>query len=68
MGLLKGCIIIVVIVMVATSLMPVNHRFFKNSFTFKYIQPVAITLKKVSREDINAKYNEKMDKRGVEDQ
>jgi membrane protein required for colicin V production len=62
MGFLKGCIIIVVVVSVLTSFFPANSRLFKKSYTFKYILPVVAALKKVTREDIKTKYDEKIGK------
>ncbi|MHB8131931.1 MAG: CvpA family protein [Mobilitalea sp.] len=62
LGLLKGCIIIVVLVMVSNSFLPINSSFFKKSHTIKYVLSVTDTLKKVTREDIKTKYNEKVGK------
>ena len=60
LGFLKGCILVAVMVMLLTALLSPKHSFFKNSSTMKYVLPVAAALKKVSREDIKAKYNEKI--------
>lgn len=62
LGFLKGCIIVAVIVMVLTAFLPANSSLFKKSFTIRYILPVVALLKKVSHEDIKAKYNEKVRK------
>jgi membrane protein required for colicin V production len=62
LGFLKGCIIIVVVVTVLTSFFPANSRPLKGSYTYKHILPVIAVLKKVSREDIKAKYDEKIGK------
>ncbi len=60
LGFLKGCILVAVMVMVLTAFLSANNSFFKKSSTMKYILPVMAALKKVTREDIKAKYNEKM--------
>lgn len=60
LGFLKGCILVAVMVMVVTAFFSANNSLFKNSSMMKYILPVTTVLKKVTREDIKAKYNEKM--------
>jgi membrane protein required for colicin V production len=62
LGFLKGCIIIAVVVMVLTSFLPARNGLLKKSFTIKYVLPVTALLKKVTHEDIKAKYNEKIGK------
>lgn len=60
LGFLKGCILVAVMVMVVTAFLSPNNTLFKNSSLMKYILPVTAVLKKVTREDIKAKYDEKM--------
>lgn len=60
LGFLKGYIIISVLVTVLTVFLPANNSFFKKSSTIKYFLPVTAALKKVTRGDIKAKYNEKV--------
>lgn len=62
LGFLKGCIIVSVIVMILTTFLPAKSSLFKKSRTIKYILPVISILKKVTHEDIKAKYNEKIGK------
>ena len=59
LGFLKGCIIVSVAVMVLTVFLSADSSLFKKSSTIKYILPVTAALKKVTRGDIEAKYNEK---------
>ena len=59
LGFLKGCILVAVAVMVLTAFLPANHGIFKGSSTIKYILSVTAVLKKVTRGDIKAKYDEK---------
>ncbi len=63
LGFIKGVIIIAVVVMALTSFLSPNIGFLKTSHSIKYIRPVVLVLKKVSREEIRAKYNEKMGKK-----
>jgi len=60
LGFLKGCIIIAVAVIVLTAFLSSNSSFLGKSATIKYILPITAALKKVTREDIKAKYNEKI--------
>jgi membrane protein required for colicin V production len=62
LGFLKGCLIVSLIVLVVTASDSAKSSFFKKSHTVKYVLPVASILKKVTREDIKAKYNEKIGK------
>ena len=60
---MKGCIIIAVVVMVFTTFFLVNSSLFKKSHTIRYIRAGNAILKKVTREDIKAKYDEKLGKK-----
>jgi len=60
LGFLKGCVIIAVVVMVLTTFLSPDNRFFRKSSTIKYILAVTAVLKKVTRGDIKAKYDEKV--------
>jgi membrane protein required for colicin V production len=62
LGFLKGCIIVCVVVMVLTAFLPGYTSLFKKSSTIKYILPVTAALKKVTHDEIKAKYNEKIGK------
>jgi len=62
LGFLKGCIIVSVVVIVLTAFLSTNSSLFKKSSTIKYILPVTTMLKKVTRGDIKAKYDEKVGK------
>ena len=62
LGFLKGCLIVSLIVLVVTASDSAKSSFFKKSHTVKYVLPVASILEKVTREDIKAKYNEKIGK------
>ena len=62
LGFLKGYLIVCVMVIVLTLFFAVNSGLFKKSHTIKYILPVTSMLKKVTREDIKAKYNEMVGK------
>ena len=59
LGFLKGCILVAVLVTVLTTFLSANNSLFKKSSTMKYIRLVTTVLKKVTREDIKAKYEEK---------
>jgi membrane protein required for colicin V production len=62
LGFLKGCLIVSLMVLVLTVSDSAKSGFFKKSHTVKYVLPVAAMLKKVTHEDIKAKYNEKIGK------
>jgi membrane protein required for colicin V production len=62
LGFLKGCIVITAVVMIFTTFLPAYSRLYKKSHTIKYISFVTAVLKKVTREDIKAKYNEMIGK------
>jgi membrane protein required for colicin V production len=60
LGFLKGYLIVAVVVMVLHAFLPADNELFKTSRTIKYILPVTALFKKVTHEDIKAKYNEKV--------
>jgi len=62
LGFLKGCIIVSIAVIVLTAFLSKDSDLFKKSSTIKYILPATAILKKVTRGDIKAKYNEKAGK------
>jgi membrane protein required for colicin V production len=62
LGFLKGCIIVCVMVMVLTTFLPGYTSLFKKSSTIKYILPLTAALKKVTHDEIKARYNEKIGK------
>jgi membrane protein required for colicin V production len=62
LGFLKGYLIVAVFVMVLHAFLPADNELFKTSRTIKYILPVTAIFKKVTHEDIKAKYNEKVGK------
>jgi membrane protein required for colicin V production len=62
LGFVKGCLIVCVAVMVLNAFLPADTGFFKKSHTIKYIQCVTVLFKKVTHEDIKAKYDEKVGK------
>ena len=62
LGFLKGYFIVAVAVVVLTAFLPAKSGLFNKSSTIKYILPVTSIFKKVSREEIKAKYNEKVGK------
>jgi membrane protein required for colicin V production len=62
LGFVKGCLIVCVAVMVLNAFLPADTGFFKKSHTIKYIQCVTVLFKKVTHEDIEAKYDEKVGK------
>jgi membrane protein required for colicin V production len=62
LGFAKGYLIVCVVVMVLHAFLPADNELFEKSRTIKYILPVTTLLKKVTGEDIKAKYNEKVGK------
>ncbi len=62
LGFLKGCLIVCVMVIVLKTFFPSYNNFFKRSHTIKYILSVTTILKKVTHDDIKAKYNGKIGK------
>jgi membrane protein required for colicin V production len=62
LGFLKGYLIVAVMVMVLHAFLPADNGLFKTSRTIQYILPVTELFKKVTREDIKAKYIEKVGK------
>jgi membrane protein required for colicin V production len=62
LGFLKGCLIVCVVVMVLNAFFPADNGIFRKSHTMKYILQVTALFKKVTHEDIKAKYNEKVGK------
>jgi membrane protein required for colicin V production len=62
LGFVKGCLIVCVAVMVLNAFFPADTGFFKKSHTIKYIQRVTALFKKVTHEDIKAKYDERVGK------
>ena len=62
LGFLKGYLIVAVVVMVLAAFLPADNGLFKTSRTIQYILPVTALFKKVTREEIKAKYNEKVGK------
>ena len=58
-GLVKGCVIIAFAVMILMVFYPAGSGFLKNSSTMKHILPLTTALKKVTRADVKAKYDEK---------
>jgi membrane protein required for colicin V production len=62
LGFLKGCLIVCVAVIVLNAFLPADTGFYKRSYTIKYIQRITAMFKKVSREEIRNKYEEKVGK------
>ncbi|MCG6534538.1 MAG: CvpA family protein [Syntrophales bacterium LBB04] len=62
LGFLKGCIIVSLAVMAMTLFLSADNNLFKKSSTIKYIQHITGILKKVTRGEIEAKYDEKVGK------
>lgn len=62
LGFLKGCLVVTVTVMLINTYLPGDDTLFKNSSTIGYIRIVTAALKKVTRADIKARYNEKVGK------
>jgi membrane protein required for colicin V production len=62
LGFVKGCIIVAVAVMVLTTFLSPDNALFKKSSTIAYILPCVSALKKVTKGEIKARYNEKIDK------
>jgi membrane protein required for colicin V production len=62
LGFVKGCLIICVMVIVLNAFFPADIGFYKRSHTIKYIQRITALFKKVTREDIKRKYEEKVGK------
>jgi membrane protein required for colicin V production len=62
LGFVKGCLIICVMVIVLNTFFPADTGFYKRSHTIKYIQRVTALFKKVTREEIRNKYEEKVGK------
>jgi membrane protein required for colicin V production len=62
LGFVKGSLIVCVMVMVLNVFSPANAGFYKRSYTIKYIQRVTALFKKVTREEIKMKYEEKVGK------
>jgi membrane protein required for colicin V production len=62
LGFVKGCLIVCVAVMVLNAFLPADTGFFKKSHTIKYIHRVTALFKKVTREEIKMKYEEKVGK------
>jgi membrane protein required for colicin V production len=60
LGFVKGCIAACILVMVLTALLSPDNSLFRQSSTVRYIRPATAMLKKVTRGDIKAKYNEKI--------
>ncbi|OPY81615.1 MAG: Colicin V production protein [Syntrophorhabdus sp. PtaU1.Bin153] len=60
LGLLKGYMIISVFIVILTLFFSANNTVFRRSSTIKFFLPVTAALKKVTRGDIKAKYNEKV--------
>ncbi|MDR2018000.1 MAG: CvpA family protein [Syntrophobacterales bacterium] len=60
LGFLKGCIVVSVLVIILTTFLSPDNHLFKQSATIRHIRPMVATLKKVTRGDIKAKYNEKI--------
>jgi membrane protein required for colicin V production len=62
LGFVKGCLIVCVMVIVLNAFFSPNAGFYKRSYTIKYIQRITALFKKVSREEIKMKYEEKVGK------
>jgi membrane protein required for colicin V production len=62
LGFAKGYLIMCVMVIVLTAFFAANGSLFRKSHTIRYIQPATSMLKKVSRDDIKAKYDEMIGK------
>ena len=62
LGFVKGYLVVCVMIIVVTTFFAGHSGFFKKSHTIKYILPVTSMLKKITREDIKARYNEKIGK------
>jgi membrane protein required for colicin V production len=62
LGFVKGCLIVCVMVIVLNAFFPADTGFYKKSRTLKYIHRVTALFKKVSREEIRWKYEEKVGK------
>jgi membrane protein required for colicin V production len=60
LGFAKGCVVVCILVILLTAFLSKDHSLFSQSSTVKHILPVAAMLKKVTRGDIKAKYNEKI--------
>lgn len=60
LGFLKGCLIVALVVMLIITYLPGDAALFKKSSTIGYIRIVTAALRKVSRADIKAKYDEKV--------
>jgi len=60
LGFLKGCVVVCILVVILAAFLSPDHGLFKGSRTVKHILPAAAMLKKVTRGDIKAKYNEKI--------
>ncbi len=59
LGFLKGCILVSIVVMVLTAFLPADHSLLRKSSTITHIRSFTSMLKKFTRGDIKAKYNEK---------
>jgi membrane protein required for colicin V production len=62
LGFAKGCLIVCVMVLVLNAFFSPNAGFYKRSYTIKYIQRATALFKKVTREEIKMKYEEKVGK------
>ena len=60
LGFVKGCVVVCILVIVLIAFLSRDHSLFRHSSTVRHILPVAGMLKKVTRGDIKAKYNEKI--------
>ncbi len=60
LGFAKGCLVVCVLVMVLNAFFPANTGFLKRSRTIKYIRQITAVFKKVTREEIRMKYEEKV--------
>ena len=68
LGFIKGGVVVCILVLVLAAMLPRDHSLFRLSKTAKYILPATAMLKKVTRGDIKAKYNEKIGKEKPEEQ
>lgn len=62
LGFVKGCVVVCILVIVLIAFLSRDHSLFRQSSTVRHILPLAAMLKKVTRGDIKAKYNEKIGK------